>query len=436
MTARRAPLDEAARALREGRREPIDYVEELYDRIEATEADVRAWVDGPKPRAWSEAEATALAERYPDPDDRPPLYGVPVGIKDIVHVTPLPTRAKSDLPPGELVGPEATLVTTLREAGAIAFGKTVTTEFAHFDPGPTRNPHELGHTPGGSSSGSAAAVAAGMCPLAVGTQTIGSVIRPASFCGIVGFKPSYGRIPIDGVIPDAPSVDTLGLFTQDVAGVERAASVCVDGWTDEAVADRPTLGVPEGPYLDQADDDGRRAFEGAVDDLAADGYDVRRVDPFDDLEAINERHEALVAAEMAEVHQEWFDAYEDRYAAPTANVIREGRSVSVGTAADARSGRLRLRESLAEAASDEGIDVWISPAAPGPAPEGIDSTGDPIMNLPWTHSGTPAVTVPAGTVDGLPVGLQCTAGFGDDERLLAWADGIAATVGDGPSGSS
>ncbi len=427
MTIRPAPLAETARSLRDGVRDVADYVAELHERIDALEPDVRAWVDGPKPPERTAAEAAALAERYPDPDRRPPLFGVPVGVKDIFHVDGLPTRAGATLPPDELAGPQAAAVTALREAGAFVLGKTVTTEFAYFEPGPTRNPHDAGHTPGGSSSGSAAAVAAGMCPLALGSQTIGSVIRPASFCGVVGFKPSYGRVPLDGVVPVSPSLDHVGLFTQDAAGASLAASALVDDWDDAAAdgPDRPVLGVPDGGYLAQASDAGRDAFETAVDALGDAGYEVRRVEAFDDIDAVNERHRRLMAAEMAQTHHDWFVEYGDRYADATAELIREGREVSVSELADARRGRTRLRASLAETMNEEGIDAWVAPGAPGPAPEGIDDTGDPVMNLPWTHAGVPAVTVPAGDVDGLPVGLQCAAAFGDDERLLAWAEPMA-----------
>jgi Asp-tRNA(Asn)/Glu-tRNA(Gln) amidotransferase A subunit family amidase len=358
-----------------------------------------------------------------------------VGVKDIFHVDGLPTRAGSELPPGELVGPEAAVVTALRRAGALVFGKTVTTEFAYFEPGQTRNPHDLAHTPGGSSSGSAAAVAAGMCPLALGTQTIGSVVRPASFCGVVGFKPSYGRVPLDGVVPLSPSLDHVGLFTQDIAGMATAAAVCVDDWdasVDPSGADRPVLGVPEGPYLSQASDVGLDAFEDHLAALEAAGFELRRVqvDAFEAIEEINDRHTRLMTAEAALAHHQWLDAHPDQYAESTATMLGEGRDVSAGTVAAARAGRIELRESLAETATEHGLDAWISPGAPGPAPAGIDTTGDPVMNLPWTHAGVPAVAIPGGTVDGLPVGLQCTSSFGTDERLLAWSEEIAEALGD------
>lgn len=435
MEGKAAPLAKSAAALREGRLDVADYVAEHYDRLESREPEVRAWVDGAKDRPWVDAEAAALEARYPDPAERPPLYGVPVGVKDIFQVDGLPTKAGSDLPPGRLAGPQASVVTALREAGALVLGKTVTTEFAYFAPGPTRNPRDTDRTPGGSSSGSAAAVAAGMCPLALGTQTVGSVIRPASFCGVVGFKPSYGRIPTDGVLPLAESVDHVGLFTRTVAGADLAASVCVDDWTPVDVARRPTLGVPDDAYLDQASAAARETFERQVDALDAAGYEVRRVDALADVDAVNDRHEALVAAEAALAHREWFDEFGDRYAAATADLVTDGRSTPVGELADARRGRRALQQALHERMDDHGVDLWVSPAAPGPAPVGIESTGNPVMNLPWTHAGLPTVTVPGGEVDGLPLGLQCSAAFGADESLLDWAGPVADVLvaGDGAS---
>ena len=169
-----------------------------------------------------------------------------MGVKDIIRVDGFPTRAGSRLPPHLFAGPQAACVTALRRAGALVLGKTVTTEFAGFEPGPTANPHRPGHTPGGSSSGSAAAVAAGYCPLALGTQTIGSVIRPAAFCGIVGFKPSLGRIATAGLVDFSPAVDTVGIFTQDLAGMGSVAAVLCGEWRRRTEADKPVLGVPLG----------------------------------------------------------------------------------------------------------------------------------------------------------------------------------------------
>ena len=432
MTTHPAPLADVARSLRSGRLTATDYVERVCDRLDERESEIRAFVPESSRRDRLLDAAADLDSRYHDPADRGPLHGVPVGMKDIFHVGGFPTRAGSGLSPDLLTGPEAPVVTRLRRAGALVCGKTHTTEFAYFDPAPTRNPHDLDHTPGGSSSGSAAAVAAGLCPLALGSQTIGSVIRPAAFCGVVGFKPTYGRVPIDGVIPVAPSLDHVGFFTQDVAGARLAAGICCRDWLPESpeALDRPTIGIPEGPYLDQASIEGIEAFEESIEDLAAAGYEVRRVPLFEDIETINERHETLMAAEMAMAHGErgWYPAHGDEYAEETAELIESGRPVSAGAVGDARAARRETRERVVERMASAEIDLWASPAAPGPAPEGIGDTGDPVMNLPWTHTGLPALTVPAGTVSALPVGLQCVARPTDDERLLAWGERVAEAV--------
>ncbi len=404
----------------------------MESRAATVEPEIHAFVSESDRWARVRGRAAELEKRWSTPATRPALYGVPVGVKDIFHVDGLATSAGSALPPAVLSGPQGPAVSRLLDAGAMVLGKTVTAEFAYFEPGPTRNPHDREHTPGGSSSGSAAAVAAGLCPLALGTQTIGSISRPAAFCGVVGVKPSYGRIPTDGVIPSALSVDTVGYFTQDVAGARLAADVLCDEWrTVPTPRDQPTLGIPEGPYLDQTGDTGRAAFEGHVDQLASNGYDIERVPVLEDVEAVNERHEQLVAAEMALVHEEWVREYADRYADATRELIERGQDVTAGEMARGRHGRESLRTALQRSMEEHGIDIWIAPSAPGPAPAGIDDTGDPVMNLPWTHAGLPTVSLPAGKTDaGLPVGLQCATWFDGDEDLLAWADGIAAAFAD------
>ncbi|HET8626174.1 MAG TPA: amidase [Thermomicrobiales bacterium] len=424
-----APLAATAAALRSGERDLAAYVEEVCDRVDALEPGLRALLPEPDRRARLRADAAALARRYPDPAGRPPLYGVPVGVKDIFRVDGFPTRAGSQLPPDLFAGPEAAVVTALKGAGALILGKTVTTEFAAAEPGPTRNPHNPAHTPGGSSSGSAAAVAAGYCPLALGSQTIGSVIRPAAFCGVFGYKPTYGGVPIEGVVPYSPSVDHVGCFTQDAAGLRLAASLLVSDWHDSDDAARPALGIPEGPYLDRATPEGRAALEEQARRLADAGYAVRRVPAFADFDAIERRHRRLSSAEFAAVHADWFARHAALYRPRSATLVREGREVGDEELAAARAGRAALRDELAAAMDAAGIDLWICPPAPGPAPAGLDSTGDPAMNLPWTHAGVPAVTLPAGrAAGGLPLGLQCVARAGADERLLAWAGPLAAAL--------
>src|SRR5690348_2975915 len=270
-----APLIETAAALRSGDRDLLDYINEICDRIEAGEPHIQALLPEEGRRTRLLAEARVLQARYPEPACRPPLYGTPVGIKDMFFVDGFETRCGSLLPPETFQGPEGDYLKALRRAGVLILGKTVTTEFAYFEPGPTRNPHNLAYSPGGSSSGSAAAVAAGYCPLAIGTQVIGSTIRPAAFCGIVGFKSSHARIPINGWILSSDALEHIGIFTQDVVGAALAASLtCLNWRSDEASPPDtlPVLAVPEGPFLAQASEEGLAAFEKQLALLIQAGY--------------------------------------------------------------------------------------------------------------------------------------------------------------------
>jgi len=374
-------------------------------RLEAADSPIHALMPEP-------GRADRIARALSNAPDGP-LHGVAIGVKDNFHVDGLPTTAGSTLPVKELAGPEAAAVTLLRGAGAVVLGKTVSTEFAYIEPGPTRNPRNLDHTPGGSSSGSAAAVAAGHCPLALGSQTVGSVIRPAAFCGVVGFKPSYGRISTAGVIPLAESFDTVGLLASNVSWVERAAAVLCARWQRGGIDRPPVLGVPDGPYLEQASEEALRML---------DGLGAARVPVLEDIAALNAAHRRLLTFEMAHHHARWFPRFAERYRPRTASAIRHGLTVTAEDAAQIRANRANVRARIHAAMDVAGVDVWVCPAASGPAPKGLESTGDSSMQLPWTHVGLPAVTLPWGTSEhGLPLGLQLVARFMDDERLLAWA---------------
>ncbi|MFZ5646855.1 MAG: amidase [Bacillota bacterium] len=433
MNSFKAFLAEDIDGLGTGRADLIEYIDRICESIEMVDDEIMAFLPEPDRKGRLMREAARLKASYPDPSNRPPLYGIPVGVKDIFRVEGFPTRAGSRLPEELFEGPQSDAVSLLRSAGALILGKTVTTEFAYFEPGPTLNPHNTAHTPGGSSSGSAAAVAAGMCPLAIGTQTIGSIIRPAAFCGVVGFKPSYGRISTGGLIYCSRSADHVGFFTRDTAGLLAAAGILISGWKDRAGNRRwdvvPVLGVPEGPYLEQVPSEYLGAFEEQLKVLEEAGYSVRRVPALNDIKEISLRHRRMVASEMAGEHEIWFEKYGSLYRPRTAGLILEGRQVGREELAGAREGRFRLREELESAMKLNGIDLWVTPAALGPAPEGTGSTGDPAMSLPWTHAGMPAVSLPAGVADkGLPLGLQFVAGYMDDERLAAWSVSIEGAL--------
>ena len=398
------------------------YLQRLQQHFEVREPQVLAFLPEEGRFERLHWQARQLTERYPEPEMRPPLFGAVLGVKDIFHVDGFSTKAGSELPPEVLQGGEAPVVTALKKAGALILGKTVTTEFAYFAPGPTRNPYHEAHTPGGSSSGSAAAVAAGLCPLALGTQTIGSINRPAAFCGVVGYKPTYERISREGVTPLAPSLDHVGFFTLDAFSCALVASLVVDRWQPQNVSRRPVLGVPRGPYLDEASPEGLSHFEAVC-------YDVKDVPAMPDFTQIAERHKDLLAAEAAQIHAEWFAQYDHLYHSKTAALITRGQQVPQAAVDEARAGRKRLRDDLTGLMDDSGIDLWIAPAAPGPAPEGLESTGDPVMNLPWTQGGLPTLSIPAGVNEsGLPLGLQTVGRWRGDEALLMWAQQIEAEL--------
>jgi len=425
------PLVSLAEALRTGELALNDYLDALEAHVEAREPDVLALLPEEGRFDRLRREAQELAEHHPIPATRPPLFGLPVGVKDIIHADGFLTRAGTSVPPERLRGPQARTVTELKAAGALVLGKTVTTEFAYFAPGPTRNPHHPEHTPGGSSSGSAAAVGAQICPVALGTQTIGSVIRPAAFCGVVGYKPSYERISCEGVIPLSPSLDHVGFFTTDAAGAAWVAPVLVADWQPATIDRQPVLAVPGGPYLERASQEGLAHFRATCERLAGAGYRLKAVEAMPDFDAIYERHNELVAVDAAQVHAGWYAEFGDRYHPKTVELIERGQSISAGELSAARAGREKLRAELTALMDQHGVDLWLSPPAPGAAPRGLDSTGDPVMNLPWTHSGLPVVNLPSGTNDaGLPLGLQVTGRWHADEALLAWAIALERALAD------
>ena len=417
-----APLCES---LRSGALRPSDLVEELCDRLDVVEARLRSLVPELGRRERLHSECAELEARFASKDSRPPLFGVPVAVKDIIAVDGFATRAGSSLPPDAfadaLGSSEAPVVRRLRDAGALVLGKSVTTQFAYLDPAATTNPHNPKHTPGGSSSGSAAGVAAGVAPLALGTQTAGSINRPAAFCGVVGLKPSFGRIPTEGVLPCAPSYDTVGCFAQDAPGLGIACCALLEDWrADVPSNERPILGVPDGPYLDQVQPASRRAFEAALSHLTRAGFEILRMPCLEEIEAIGLRHRNTMSVEFAQVHEERFEHFGALFGPHAAMLLDRGRALGPGAENAGQLGRRELREELAALRTQKGFDFWIAPAAPGPAPSGLLTTGDARMNVPWTQAGVPCLTIPAGRArSGLPLGVQLAGTFGEDEELLA-----------------
>jgi Asp-tRNA(Asn)/Glu-tRNA(Gln) amidotransferase A subunit family amidase len=407
-------------------KELISGLQSLFD---SREPEVLSFIPEPNRFERLQKEAEELLSRYPDPANRPPLFGMTVGVKDIFHVDGFTTRAGSRLPSNELQGKEAESVTKLKNAGALILGKTVTTEFAYFFPGPTRNPHNPEHTPGGSSSGSAAAVGAGLCDLALGTQTIGSVIRPAAFCGTVGVKPTYERISRDGVIPLSPTFDHIGFFTPEVKTAKQVASVLIGGWRLETANRKPTLGIPEGPYLACASDYAVTCFNTICESLSDAGYELRRVQVMDDYQEIRDRHDVVMSHDAANVHHERFKKYENLYSPKFTELIKRGQKIADDQFQNAFQARDEFRQQITQTMNDNNIDLWICPPTIGPAPKGLDSTGDPVMCLPWTQIGFPAINIPTTkNEEGLPMGLQVVGKRNSDESLLAWAGDLEKVV--------
>ncbi|MBI1846624.1 MAG: amidase [Candidatus Rokubacteria bacterium] len=419
-------LAEAAAAVRAGRLTSGALLDACLAQIDAVEPRVKAWVhvDAPSARATAaERDAEARAGRV-----RGPLHGVPVGAKDIIDVAGMPTTGGARPWAHTRPGLDATCVARLRAAGAVVLGKTHTTQFAYRDPAPTANPWNADHTPGGSSSGSAAAVAARMVPLALGSQTVGSVLRPAAFCGVVGYKGTYGLVPVDGVIPLAWSFDHVGVLTRSVADAALGFGVLTGaGYAATPPARPPRLALaPE--LLARAEPANAAQIQAIATALAAAGASVTEVKlpaVFADLHAAGQ---VVVESEAAAYHEPSFRQHADEFGPG----IRAGVASGLGHPAPAyvRANRTRLafREEVMPILAAH--DALLSPTAPGVAPRGLGWTGDASFCAPWSWSGTPSISLPSGVApSGLPTAVQLTAAAGGDASLFAvaaWCERVLA----------
>lgn len=363
-----------------------------------------------------------------------PLSGVPVGVKDIIAVAGMPTRAGSAWY-HETPGEDATIVGRLRTAGALILGKTHTTEFAYADPAPTRNPWNREHTPAGSSSGSAAGVAAGLMPAALGTQTAGSVLRPAAFCGIVGFKPTYGRLSRHGILPLAWTLDHPGTLTRTVADAALLFAVMAGHDPRDPSSSRrpvpdvlaglgqttpPRLLLPGEVYPDRLEGEGRRALDEASRRLTDAGVSVTAVAPPVDFNLALDVHHLIMASEAAAVHLPLMRGREDRYRPRLREQVETGALIPAARYLHAQSLRRTLRAAVLPLF--DRADALLVPAAAGPAPRGLDWTGDPSFNAPWSLLGLPAIALPAGFSEaGLPLSIQLVAAPWREDILLAAA---------------
>ena len=390
----------------------------------------------------AELEPTVHAFAHLDPDRvlaeareldhgpvRGPLHGLPLGIKDVMDTNDMPTAYGSPIYAGHRPAADAAVVSVARSRGALIFGKTVTTEFACFPPGPTANPRNPAHTPGGSSSGSAAAVAGGMLPAALGTQTAGSVIRPAAFCGVVGYKPTYGTLPRVGVKMISDTLDTVGLFANSVADV---ALVCaaLSGRQALRVADRlaaPKLAVCLTPQWPMAEPETKDLFEKLPEKISKAGArcGTRSLPAtFDGLEAA---HAPVWEYEMARCLADEHRRHRDRIREPLRSQLERGWTIAPERYDAAAKLARDCRAALADAL--DGIDALVVPSARGEAPKGLEVTGDPVFNRIWTLLHAPAVQVPLGTgPNGLPLGVQLVGRIGDDARVLAAAAWLEQTL--------
>lgn len=353
---------------------------------------------------------------------RGPLHGLPLGVKDLIDTADMPTAYGSAVYAGHRPAADAAVVALCREAGAVVAGKTVTTEFAYFHPGPTQNPHAAGHTPGGSSSGSAAAVGAGLLPLALGTQTAGSIIRPAAFCGVVGYKPTLGRVPRAGVKSLSESLDVVGGFARSVRDLALLGSVLTGDSRLRARFDGslPRVGLCATPEWPQADADTQAAWVLAQQRLGAAAVTLPWPAALPDLVLLQK---AVMAFEMARALSHERLQHHARLSPRLQGLLAEGMAIAGATHA-ANLARVARAQQQAAALFD-GADVLLAPSAIGTAPAGLEATGDPLFCRGWTLLGLPCVHLPfTQGVDGLPLGLQLVGRHGDDARLLAAADAV------------
>ncbi|MDA1313863.1 MAG: amidase [Acidobacteria bacterium] len=401
--------------LQAGRRTAADAVDGYLDRIAAIDPRIEAWAYVAQDEA--RQEARELDREFASRGCRGPLHGVPFGVKDIFDTAGMPTEWGTPTQRGRVPREDAALVAQLRRAGAIVLGKTHTTAFAYFDPGPTRNPHNTDFSPGGSSSGSAAAVAAGMAPFAIGSQTMGSVLRPASFCGIAGMKPTFDSLPLGGVMEFAKSLDHAGFFTKSIEDMRHLWSAY--SGKDIASTARPPswIHVPW-PIEDGLEPEMEEAFGALIERLRVGGLPIEERPLPATFRGLLRAARTINNYEGARANRERYEQHGVAIGLKLAALVEDGLTINEQTYRGALETVARARAEF-EASTADG-SVWFVPAAPGTAPAGIASTGDPRCNAPFTSLGVPALSVPfARTGQGLPLGCQIVASAGREDLLLA-----------------
>ncbi len=412
---------QALRRIQEGSLRTEELMEAYIEQIEARESDIQAF-------AWFSSDQARFAARTARPG---PLQGLPVGVKDVLDTEDMPSEYGSPIWEGWQPRADAAAVAWAREAGAVVIGKTVTTEFATRKPGPTANPSNLNHTPGGSSSGSAAGVAARFFPLAFGTQTAGSIIRPAAFCGVVGYKPSYGMISRIGMKIMADSLDTVGVLANSVADCALFAAAVSGrdlGEPEDVPAALPRIGICRGPTWYAAAEETHALLDRAAAALGKAGARITSVELPEPYNRLVDAHPIVMNSESARAL-----GWElTNHAELVSDDLRARMEFGLEQTPEAIAGAYEVFEATRRGFPDvmSDVDFLLTPSAPGEAPEGLGWTGDPAFNFVWTSLHVPCVTVPAGTGPrGLPLGIQVVGRRGEDRATLAWARWVEARLG-------
>ncbi|MEE3142672.1 MAG: amidase [Chloroflexota bacterium] len=430
---------EAAKQIKSRDLSPVELVESLLSQYDSLEPSLNAWVY--LDREALLADAQQKQEELEKGVNVGPLHGVPIGLKDIYYTAGIPTTACSKVYEEFVPEYDATTVTLLKNAGAIMMGKTVTTEFACMDPSPTKNPWNPAHTPGGSSSGSAVAVATRMCPAALGSQTVGSVLRPASYNGVVGFKPTFGRVSRYGVIPVSWSLDHVGwmarsvedaaLLMQVMAVADPNEPITVGLPADDFMAglashSAPRIGLIRRFFYDNSDEETRKHTDGIVDQLSRAGATIEEIPLPDSIDTAMEDQRTIMAVEGAAFHQPMYERQSQDYQPKLREMLRQGLATDGQTYSRALERRQQFTAEMQALAGK--ADLLLTPSTPTPALPDITNTGNTMFQGPWTSCGLPVITIPSGlAASGLPFGIQLASAPFSEPKLLAaarWCENV------------
>jgi aspartyl-tRNA(Asn)/glutamyl-tRNA(Gln) amidotransferase subunit A len=421
-----APISivDAARQLRAGKLTPLELLDRCLEQIHEHEDAVHAWVlvdeVGARQTATERTREAAFAQW------RGPLHGIPVGIKDIIDVQGFATGAGSPLCGQQPAAADAPLVAALRRAGAVILGKTVTVEFACFDPSPTRNPWNLTHTPGGSSSGSAAALAMGMCLGALGTQTGGSLVRPSTYCGVATCKPTFGKLSTAGIVPVSASLDHAGPMARKVSDLALLLDCLLGVTTPRPLRlwGPPRLGIFDKLMVTEADEVVRQATQSALEKLTHAGAEIRPLAVPQMFADVLKMHRRIMAVEAAAYHRERFANYRDQYGPMITSLLDEGLATAAVDYVEAKAWHREFRRQTAELL--DGFDALIMPSTHNTAPATLATTGTPQFQAPWSLARLPVVSIPCEiAADGMPTGVQLIGRMDDETKLLrtaAWCE--------------